>query len=340
MRMKKLLSLLSVVVLLAVPTIARAQQVTSLFANENAPLTAPTNTAVGSGGSCTAGAHTVAVTIAGNYLGQAYETGLSSGATATCVASDSLTIAAIPVGSGYALTRNIYISKAGTTGPLYYAQTVADNTSTSATFVLADANLGAPWKAAATPPMMQMFRVLGTELQPVFDNSIALGDATHRAKITQPLISGAALSSGNYIGYPAVTASGASTVTLTAAQCGQAFAFDSAAGIIYKLPATFPPAGCTYDFYVTVSVTSNAHEIETNNAANFFGGAPLLVAAAATAVFACNGSSHIAYKTTGTTTGGLIGTHIRVTILSATLAWLDGINAGSGTLATPCSATN
>lgn len=134
---------------------------------------------------------------------------------------------------------------------------------------------------------------------------------------------------------------GGTPVTLTAAQCGQAFAMDAATGVIYIMPSTFPAAGCTYDFFVTVSVTSNAHEIETGNGAHFFQGAPFMIAAAATLATAqCNGSSHIAYKTNGTTTGGLIGTHIRATVVSTTLAWLDGVNAGSGALSTACSASN
>lgn len=137
-----------------------------------------------------------------------------------------------------------------------------------------------------------------------------------------------------------LTASGGATVALTAAQCGQTFLFDSASGVIYQMPATQAPVGCTYDFYVTVSVTSNADEIETNNAAHFLIGAPTSVAAAATLVGACNGTTHIAYKTNGTTTGGLVGSHFRVTVLNATQAYIEGVNAGSGSLATGCSATN
>ena len=155
---------------------------------------------------------------------------------------------------------------------------------------------------------------------------------------------GMTLGSGNFLGYPAVQSSaslGGSPVTLTAAQCGQAFALDVNTGVVYILPATFPTPGCTYDFFVTVSVTSNAHEIETGSGSHFFGGAPFMIAAAATLATAqCNGTSHIAYKTNGSTTGGLIGTHIKVTVLSSTVAWLDGVNAGSGALATACSASN
>lgn len=135
---------------------------------------------------------------------------------------------------------------------------------------------------------------------------------------------------------------GGSPVTLTAAQCGGAFALDAATGVVYILPSTLPAAGCTYDFYVTTSVTSNSHEIESGNAAHFFQGSPFMLSATATALFTgtCNGSSHIAYKTNGTTTGGLIGTHLRAVVLSATNVLLDGWNFGSGSLATACSASN
>jgi hypothetical protein len=178
--MKKLSGLLVAALLLAATVTTNAQQVTALYANENSPTSAPSASAVGSGGACTAGAHTVAVSIVGNYLGQAYETGLSNGVNATCVASDSLSLTALPTGSGFATARNIYVSKAGTTGPLFYAQTVADNTTTTATFILSDSLLGTQWSPKATPPMMQQFRMLATQLQPTFDLSVQLGDSTHR----------------------------------------------------------------------------------------------------------------------------------------------------------------
>lgn len=174
---------------------------------------------------------------------------------------------------------------------------------------------------------------------------LAFGPARLAAQnIANGTATGMTLGSGNFLGYPGVQSSaslGGTPVTLTAAQCGQAFALDAATGVVYILPATFPTAGCTYDFFVTVSVTSNAHEIETGSGSHFFGGAPFMIAAAATlATGQCNGTTHIAYKTNGSTTGGLIGTHIKVTVLSSTLAWLDGVNAGSGSLATACSTTN
>lgn len=174
---------------------------------------------------------------------------------------------------------------------------------------------------------------------------LTIGPTMVRAQnISNGTISGYALSSGNFMGFPAVQSSaslGGSPVTLTAAQCGQAFALDAATGVVYILPATLPTPGCTYHFFVTTSVTSNSHEIESGSGSHFFQGAPFMIAAAATLATAqCNGTTHIAYKTNGTTTGGLIGTDITATVVSSTLVWLSGVNAGSGSLATACSTTN
>jgi len=169
-------------------------------------------------------------------------------------------------------------------------------------------------------------------LLPVFVSAQTLG-------VSQPQVfNSPALASA--LGIQSSASLGGTPVTLTAAQCGQAFALDAATGVVYLMPATQAPVGCTYDFYVTVSVTSNSHEIETNNAAHFFQGGPALIAAAATSLFTCNGTTHIAFKTNGTTTGGLVGSHIRVVVVSSTVSNLEGVNAGSGTLATACSTTN
>lgn len=153
------------------------------------------------------------------------------------------------------------------------------------------------------------------------------GNAAGIAPIVPPFVSSASL--------------GGSPVTLTAAQCGGAFNLDAATGVQYILPSTLGAIGCTYDFRVTVSVTSNAHEIESGNAAHFITGDPIMVATGATLATAmCDGSSAIAYKSNGTTTGGLIGSRYRVTVLSSTLLLIEGTNAGSGSLSTACSASN
>jgi len=169
-------------------------------------------------------------------------------------------------------------------------------------------------------------------------NSITLA-GTDGTTMTAPAVS-SGLSATMAI--PVSSASlGGSPVTLTAAQCGGAFNLDAATGVVYILPSTLPAAGCTYDFVVTTSVTSNSHEIESGNAAHFLSGVPIELSATATSrADVCNGSTHIAYKTNGTTTGGVIGTKLRATVQSATAIWLEGINYGSGSLATGCSTTN
>ncbi len=57
-----------------------------------------------------------------------------------------------------------------------------------------------------------------------------------------------------------VSGSGA-TVALTAAQSGATVLFDRAAGIVFTLPANTP--GIYFDFYVTVTITTNAAKVIT-----------------------------------------------------------------------------
>lgn len=129
-------------------------------------------------------------------------------------------------------------------------------------------------------------------------------------------------------------ASGAATVTLTAAQSGTGFLFDSAAGVTYTLPV--PQVGLTFDFFVTVSVTSNQHKIITDTTTTFLQGLIMASASAAAASgFFGNGTTHRAVNMTGSTLGGLIGTHLSFYCITATQWQVDGFNAGSGSVATP-----
>lgn len=134
----------------------------------------------------------------------------------------------------------------------------------------------------------------------------------------------------------AVTASASATPTLTAAQCGGIFAWDRASGTNYTLPV--PVVGCTFDFINTVAQTSLTNEVQTSGASVFIQGGPA-VSGTTTQQFVCNGSSHVAIKTNDTTTGGLLGGHVKFTALTTTLWQLDGTLVGSGTVATPCTAT-
>jgi len=139
------------------------------------------------------------------------------------------------------------------------------------------------------------------------------------------------------LAYSAFTASGAGTVALSAAQSGQTFKLDAATGVVYTLPA--PVVGLTYNFQVTVSVTSNSHEVRTNTGTVFIGGVLAQIGSATTFGFLADLAATQAYKANGSTTGGLIGTQFTLTCVSATVWMISGINVGSGTAATPFTAT-
>lgn len=138
----------------------------------------------------------------------------------------------------------------------------------------------------------------------------------------------ATLSSGN-----------GATVTLTAADCGGVFLFDRAAGIVYTLPAPVP--GCNLTFVATVTVTSNAHKISTGTqGTDWILGYPQTSDADSgdvTVAFPCNGTSHDNFSMNGTTTGGLLGTNLQLTAVSATVWAIEGTVAANGTVATSCS---
>lgn len=132
-----------------------------------------------------------------------------------------------------------------------------------------------------------------------------------------------------------IISEGVATRTLLAAESGGRFCFDLAAGTVFTLPA--PVQGMQFEFYSTVTITSNSAKIITNAATVFLLGEVFTytTATASGAGFAFNGTTHLACTMNGTTTGGIIGTKIVVTALSATQWMIDGLIVGSGTIVTP-----
>lgn len=132
-----------------------------------------------------------------------------------------------------------------------------------------------------------------------------------------------------------VQASGAATRTLLPAESGLTALFDTASGVVYTLPA--PVVGREFEFFANVTVTSNSYKIITNSASVFLIGEVFTYTTAtiAGAGFAFNGSTHVACTMNGTTTGGVIGTWIRVKAISSTQWAITGMVVGSGTIATP-----
>lgn len=140
-----------------------------------------------------------------------------------------------------------------------------------------------------------------------------------------------------------VTASGGATRTLTAANSGSLNLFDAAGGVAYTLPT--PAVGLVYDFVVTVLQTSGTNSVITaTTASQFIRGyitmfSDVDITPSATLGpkgFAGDGTSHVKINTNATTTGGGIGSWLRLIGVSTTVWQAWGIlRSPSGAIATP-----
>lgn len=129
----------------------------------------------------------------------------------------------------------------------------------------------------------------------------------------------------------------AATATLAAVDSGSLNVFDRAAGIVITLPTN--AAGLWFDFFVKTSVTAAAYKVITAAGTQFILGQLVSVDTDSTNALAYDqvgdGSTHVAISMNGTTTGGLIYTRYRLVCISATQWLVDGMNFGSGVVATP-----
>jgi len=126
--------------------------------------------------------------------------------------------------------------------------------------------------------------------------------------------------------------------TLTTAMSGTLCLFNTAAGYTYTLPAiTANDVGTWFEFFSSVTCTSVAHKVITDAASTFLLGEiqSYTTATIAGAGFAFDGTTHRAITMAGTTTGGLIGSKVRVTAISSTQWVIEGAIVGSGTIITP-----
>lgn len=137
---------------------------------------------------------------------------------------------------------------------------------------------------------------------------------------------------------PVISGLGA-TRTLNESESGSLVLLDRAAGIVVTLPTT-PNPGTYYDFVVTTAVTSNSYKVITGSAGEYLVGGYTNTdtdSSNAVASFIGNGSSHIAVTqaaASSNSTGGLVGSKLRFTCLSATQWLVEGAVHGAGTVAT------
>lgn len=137
--------------------------------------------------------------------------------------------------------------------------------------------------------------------------------------------------------------------TLTTAQSGALCLWNSATGYTFILPAiTANTVGTWFDFVVTVTNTATACKVITDAATTFITGSPLTYINNTTPganpgpkgfLFDPAASIAVVMGGSDTTAGGIAGTHITLTAVSATLWVVTGQIVGAGTIVTPASAS-
>jgi hypothetical protein len=128
--------------------------------------------------------------------------------------------------------------------------------------------------------------------------------------------------------------SGAAKV-LTAEESGSVCAFSTAAGYLYTLPA--PQVGLFFEFHVNVTATSLAHKVLAVGTSVFMTGwfTQSTDGTFVTATHAANGTTHVAWSTNGSTTGGIVGDRFFCLCTSATNWQVWGSGSATGAEATP-----
>ncbi len=127
------------------------------------------------------------------------------------------------------------------------------------------------------------------------------------------------------------------TRTLLPGESGALCLLDKADGMTWTLPT--PILGMQFEFFTTVSVSGGTIKIVTATPASQFLLGEILAYTTATASpagFAANGTNIVSVAMqTGGTYGGLIGSRLIFTAISATQWLVTGATVGSGTIVTP-----
>ena len=130
------------------------------------------------------------------------------------------------------------------------------------------------------------------------------------------------------------------TRTLREEESGSVCLFDRAAGIVYTLPAACA-VGTYFDFFTSVTITSNSASVVTGAAAELMVGQIVNCdtdTSDAVAIWkALVASSYIKVAMNGTTTGGIIGDAIRCVKVTTTKWSVTGFTTATSTVATPFS---
>jgi hypothetical protein len=125
------------------------------------------------------------------------------------------------------------------------------------------------------------------------------------------------------------------STTLKAEQSGSLVLLGVASGATVTLPAA--AEGMQFDFGVTVSRTSNSYKVICASGDFLLGTVMAGDASIATSgdIFTADGSTDLAITMDGDTKGGLIGGRFRVTAISSTQWYIEGLVVGTGTMVDP-----
>ena len=121
-------------------------------------------------------------------------------------------------------------------------------------------------------------------------------------------------------------------------ESGSLILMDAADQITVRLPT--PVAGMQFEFLTTITVTSSdTHKIITKTIATEFllggvGDFNTTQANGGDSFNAVTGDSFVAFTSNGSTTGGLLGQHLKFTAISATRWVVSGHQVSTGTSAT------
>jgi hypothetical protein len=140
-----------------------------------------------------------------------------------------------------------------------------------------------------------------------------------------------------------IIADGAAVV-LSSADSGGLIVMDKTDGSLTTLPEiTASNIGMTFEFQWPASWASGDQKIITGNAADFIVGTILMfdtdTLTDPLSVITFNGSSHIAVLINAATDGGLLGSWLRFTAISATQWLIQGVLHHSGGVSSPVSTT-
>lgn len=138
------------------------------------------------------------------------------------------------------------------------------------------------------------------------------------------------------ISYSSVAETASFTASRSKHANGPTTTLSAAAGLTVTLPAA-TGTGDVYEFLVITTVTSNSYKIQVANATDsFYGGVGISTDIAGVTELAVSGDDTITMN--GSTTGGLVGSWVRVKDAGTGIWMLEGFLCSTGTEASVFSA--